>query len=206
LDENSTELEWHSPEECADRVRAISSPVVWLGGTDPLLHPEIGKAVDAIVETGRFVFVHASGYYLRQRIHEFRPDSRLFLVLELAGREESHNRAVGLADAFHRSMEAFRAAKLSGFLVAAHVTVTAETDPCDIGELIEFLDKKDVDGFMATASRHLDPSIQRNLEDSRSLIRFRSWERFSALLDASYAQPAPAKLVAPGENVFEEGD
>jgi hypothetical protein len=153
-----------------------------------------------------FVFVHTSGYNLRQRIHEFRPDSRLFLVFELAGREEAHNKAVGLTDAFHRSMEAFRAAKLSGFLVAAHVTVTTETDPCDIGELIEFLDKRDVDGFMVTAGRHLDPSIRRNLEDSRSLIRFGRWERFSALLDASYAQPAPAKLISPSENAFEEGD
>jgi len=206
LDEKSTELEFHSPEECADCVRAISSPVVWLGETEPLLHPEIGKAADAIVETGRFVFVHTSGYNLRQRIHEFRPDSRLFLVFELAGREEVHNRAVGLPDAFRRSMEALRAAKLSGFLVAAHVTATAETDPCDIGELIEFLDKRDVDGFMVSAGRHLDPSIQRNLEESRALIRFGRWERFSALLDTSYAHPAPAKLVSPGQNVFEEGD
>src|SRR5215471_2983354 len=121
--ESSAELEWHSPEECAARVRAISSPAVWLGGTEPLLHPEIGRAADAIVETGAFIFVHTSGYHLRQRIHEFRPDSRLFFVLELAGGEEAHNKAIGTADAFRRSVEAFRAAKLSGFLVAAHVTV-----------------------------------------------------------------------------------
>lgn len=210
FDENATELEWHSPEECADRSRAIPSPAVWLGGTEPLLHPEIGKAANAIVETGRYVFVHTGGYNLRQRIHEFRPDSRLFLVLEFAGREEVHNRAVGLSDAFHRSMEAFRAAKLSGFLVAAHLTVTAETDPCDVGELIEFLDKKDVDGFIVTAgSRHAgadDPVLQKNLADSLSLIRFSQWERFSTLLDASCAQPASARIVSTSENAFEEGD
>ena len=210
FDQSATELEWHSPEECAGRARAISSPAVWLGGTEPLLHPEIGKAANAIVETGRHVFVHTGGYNLRQRIHEFRPDSRLFFVLELAGREASHNRAIGLPDAFDRSMEAFRAAKLSGFLVAAHVTITAETDPCDVGELIEFLDKKDVDGFIVTSAGRpaeaKDPAIQKNLEDSRALIRFGRWERFSALLDASYAQPSPARLVSPGENAFEEGD
>jgi MoaA/NifB/PqqE/SkfB family radical SAM enzyme len=210
FDQSPTELEWHSPEACADRARAVSSPAVWLGGTEPLLHPEIGKAANAIVETGRHVFVHTGGYNLRQRIHEFRPGSRLFLVFEFAGREEAHNRAVGLADAFHRSMEAFRAAKLSGFLVAAHVTVTAETDPCDVGELIEFLDKKDVDGFIVTSGGRLsearDPAIRKNLEDSRALIRFGRWERFSALLDASYAQPVPAKLISPSENAFEEGD
>jgi hypothetical protein len=107
-------------------------------------------------------------------------------------------------------MEAFRAAKLSGFLVAAHVTVTEETDPCEVGELIEFLDKRDVDGFIVTAGRRLvdadDAVLQKNLEDSRALIRFGGWESFSALLDASYAQPIPAKLVSPSESAFEEGD
>jgi MoaA/NifB/PqqE/SkfB family radical SAM enzyme len=212
FDESSTELEWHSSEECAARVRAISSPVVWLGGTEPLLHPEIGKAANAVVEIGRFAFVHTSGYNLRQRIHEFRPDSRLFLTLEFAGREEIHNRVEGIANAFERSMEAIHAAKLSGFLVAAHVTVTTETDPCDVGELIEFLDKKDIDGFLASAGGNPDATmssaLQKKLKETRELIRFGRWERLSALLDASCAEPAPvpARLDSSGENAFEEGD
>src|SRR5579859_7738021 len=64
FDATSTELEWHSPAECAARVQAVSSPVVWLGGTEPLFHPEIGAAANAIIETGRFAFVHTSGYSL----------------------------------------------------------------------------------------------------------------------------------------------
>ena len=185
---------------------------VWLGGTEPLLHPEIGKAANAIVETGRFVFVHTSGYNLRQRIHEFRPDSRLFLTLEFAAREEIHNRVEGSADAFERSIEAIRAAKLSGFLVAAHVTVTTETDPCDVGELIELLDKKDVDGFLVSAGGNPDAtmssSLRKVLKETRELIRFGCWERLSALLDASCSGHAlaPVRLASPSENAFEEGD
>lgn len=214
LDESSTELEWHSPAECGARVRPISSPVVWLGGTEPLLHPEIGAAAEAIVQTNRFAFVHTSGYNLRQRIHEFRPDSRLFLTLELAGREETHNKAVGRPDAFRRSMEAIHAAKLSGFLVAAHVTVGQETDSCDVGELIEFLDEQDVDGFIVTGGGQLaidkDPTLLKAVEETRELIRCARWENFSSLLDASHVEPAsqaaPQKLASTGENAFEEGD
>lgn len=214
FDENSTELEWHSPQECASRARAISSPVVWVGGTEPLLHPEIGRAANAIIETDRFVFVHTAGYNLRQRIHEFRPDSRLFLTLEFAGREEAHNKAIGLPDAFRRSMEAIRAAKLSGFLVAAHITVLPETDPCDVGELIELLDKKDVDGFIVTSGGQLahaeNRSLESNLVLSRTLIRSARWESFSSLLEMSYAQDAASlaskKIATTSENAFEEGD
>src|SRR5215467_5725326 len=61
FDEASTELEWYSPAESAACVRAISSPVVWLGGAEPLLYPEIGAATNAIVDVDRFVFIHTSG-------------------------------------------------------------------------------------------------------------------------------------------------
>ncbi|MBS1840129.1 MAG: radical SAM protein [Acidobacteria bacterium] len=211
-EEASTDFEWHSPEDCATQVRAISSPVVWVGGTEPLLHPEIGRAANAIVDTDRFVFLHTNGYSLRQRIHEFRPDSRLFLTLEFAGRKEVRSATSGYPDAFCRSIEAIRAAKLSGFLVAAHVTVTKLTDACDVGGLIEFLDKKDVDGFIVTAAGQAasDSSLAETLAHVRAMIRGSRWEDFSKLLEASYAKAAPVPAcnhyATGSENAFEEGD
>jgi MoaA/NifB/PqqE/SkfB family radical SAM enzyme len=192
----------------------VAAPVVWLGGVDSLAHPEIGRVTRELVESDRHVFLYSDGYNLRQRIHAFRPDSRLFLTLEFAGCEETHNRAMGRPDAFRRSLEAIRAAKLSGFLVAAHFTVTPETDPCEIGELIEFLDKNDVDGFIVTSrGQALSPSNSPFLEtvaDVRAMIRCGRWENFSRALDASYAATAgaraPQTTSAPGEGAYEEGD
>lgn len=212
FDENSTELEWHSSAEAAARIRTVSAPVVWVGGVEPLLHAEAGSFANAIVAANRYTFFHTSGYNLRQRIHEFRPDSRLFLTLEFAGREEAHNRAVGRPDAFHRSVEAVRAAKLSGFHIAAHITITPETDACDVGELIEFLDKKDVDGFIVTAAGQGagNAALAETLADVRAMIRCGRWENFSRLLEASFGDAAkvtaPKKVAASAESVFEEGD
>jgi len=213
-DERSPGLEWHSPKECVERLRAINSPVVWLSGAEPLLHPEIGDVTDALTENGRFVFLHTSGYGLRQCIHEFRPNSRLFLTVEFAGREEVHDRAVGRPGAFRRSIEAIRAAKLSGFLVAAHFPVGADSDPCEIGQLIESLDNKDVDGFIVSrGGRTMSNAGKADIEalaDARALIRYGRWERFSQLLDDAYAEQQalqePAGIRASGENAFEEGD
>jgi len=190
------------------------APVVWFGGADALFHPEVGRIANALVEANRHVFLYSDGYSLRRRIHAFRPDSRLFLTVEFAGREETHNRAVDRPDAFRRSMEGIRAAKLSGFLVAAHFTVTAETDPCEIGELIESLDKHDVDGFIVTSrGEALAPgsaSLSQTVEDVRTMIRCGRWENFSRILDASYAaflaERAPQKMSAAGEGAYEEGD
>src|SRR5262249_27515911 len=129
-----------SPDEnCIERAKSSASPVLWLSDVKAVPNPAIGATAKNLSDLGRHVFVHTDGHGLRQRIHEFRPDQRLFLTLEFAGREQSHNKTTGLADSFQRSIEAIRAAKLSGFLVAAHITVTSESDPCDIGQLIEFL-------------------------------------------------------------------
>ncbi len=206
-------LRTESDENALTRTRQTASPVVWLGGTEPLLYPEIGRVANSVVELNRYTFLHTDGYQLRQRIHEFRPDSRLFLTVEFFGIEAAHNRAAGRQDAFRRALEGIRAAKLSGFLVAAHFTVTNETDPCQIGEVIESLDSKDMDGFIVStggrASTATMAAISETLEDTRAMIRCGRWENFSRLLEASYYDSfvrAPAKLSSSGESACEEGD
>jgi MoaA/NifB/PqqE/SkfB family radical SAM enzyme len=189
-----------------------SAPVVWLGGADSLAHPEMGRITRELLASDRHVFLHSDGYNLRQRIHAFRPDSRLFLTLEFAGAGETHDRAIGRPHAFRRSLEAIRAAKLSGFLLAAQFTVTAETDPCEIGELIEFLDNKDVDGFIVTSrGQALAPgnsALAETVADIRAMIRCSRWENLSRLVDASYAAAAraPQQASSVGEGAYEEGD
>src|SRR5262245_29260085 len=130
------------------RAAQTGAPVVWIGGSEPLDHPEVGRVAFALTGKGRNVFLHTDGVRLRQRIHEFHPNSRLFLTLELAGREEIHDGIVGRLGAFRRVIEGIRAAKLSGFHVCTHVTVSETTEACEIGELFEFLNRYDVDGFV----------------------------------------------------------
>src|SRR5207245_410781 len=57
------------------------SPVVWIGGSEPLHHPGISHLVRAITQTGHFVFLETDGTLLRRRIHEFQPVSRLFVTV-----------------------------------------------------------------------------------------------------------------------------
>jgi hypothetical protein len=200
-------------EECIARAKGSGSPVIWIGGMQSVLYPGIGRVANALVKSDRHVFLHTSGYDLRPRIHEFRPDSRLFLTLEFSCREEIHNTVAARPDAFQRSVESIRAAKLSGFLIAAHITVTPETDPCDASELIEYLDKKDVDGVIVSSDRQFSATKEASLagliDDVRAMIRCSRWENFSRLLEASYAT-VPAreaeKISTANENAFEEGD
>ena len=181
----------------ADSVRTATKTkarVLWIGDGEPLDHGEVGRVAFALNGRGRNVFIHTNGQRLRQRIHEFRPDSRLFLTVELAGREAFHDRSTGQSGAFQRALDGVRAAKLSGFHVCAHVSVTEKTEPCETGELFEFLDRYDVDGYIVSSggSRQGSSSngCQEKLEELLGFVRCSRWENFSRLLEASYASRA----------------
>ena len=183
-------------------VSQTAAPVFWVGGDEPLQHPVIGRIAGALNQAGRNVFLHTDGLLLRNRIHEFRPDPRLFLTVELAGREESHDRAVSQPRAFAHVMEGVRAAKLSGFHVCAHVTVNLQTDVCETVELFEYLDNYDVDGVIVSSGGEIAESSSRidlrdKLQEIRALIRCSRWEYFSSLLEASYAVPRVGKVAVP---------
>jgi len=179
----------------ANVLAGTSAPVLWLGGEEPLENPVIGRIAAALNAAGRNVFVHTSGLRLRQRIHEFRPSERLFLTLELASREDARDRATGRPGSFRRAVEGIRAAKLSGFHVCIHVTVGATTEPCEIGELFDSLDRHDVDGFIVSSGGQAatEPTASDKLEEIRSLVRCSRWENFSKMLENSYLKQKAAR-------------
>src|SRR2546430_8126705 len=87
------------------------APVVWIGGSEPLLHPEMGQLTRCIAAIGRDVFLETDGALLRRRIHEFRPVSRLFLTIQWNGLERWHDVRAGRAGAFQAALDGMRVAR-----------------------------------------------------------------------------------------------
>jgi hypothetical protein len=211
-----------APDDCLRAVAASSAPVIWIGGPEPLLHPEIGRLARRIVDAGRHVFVETDGTRLHRRIHEFRPVSRLFLTVRFGGLEERHDRRAGREGAFREALQGIRTAKLSGFLVCAHIVVYPDTETAELGKLRELLTRRDVDGFIVSAgsnttnaahARSEYPRIQKSLNEARALLPGRRWRLFSRLLnEALLAAQAPVpssngepdRSGAPQEQVCEE--
>jgi MoaA/NifB/PqqE/SkfB family radical SAM enzyme len=179
----------HTPEaQILDVVRASSSPVAWIGGPEPLLHPRIGHLTRKIVDTGRYVFVETDGGHLRRCIFSFRPVSRLFLNVRLEGHEALHDYRCGRPGLFRSAIEGIRAAKLSGFLVSAQTTIDASTDLEELRQLNDYLAALDVDGRIllpATAAQDAAAAKSR-LDEAWSVTPDAGWRAFSRLL-----QPAP---------------
>jgi sulfatase maturation enzyme AslB (radical SAM superfamily) len=190
-------------------VRKSSAPVVWIGGAEPLLHPEMGQLTRCIAGVGRHVFLDSDATLLRRRIHEFRPVSRLFLTVQLDGTEESHDLRAGRPGTFRTAVEGIRAARLSGFLICLHARVDAQTDMADIAKLIQFGCTLEVDGFLispATAISQLanvdSEALHAKTAAARKLIGHIWWESFSRIVEAalhpSTRTTASVEVARPG--------
>jgi Radical SAM superfamily len=203
---NVSDLQLLSSDVCLDAVRRSSAPVVWIGGAEPLLHPEIGRLARRIVDANRHVFVQTSGAFLRRRLHEFRPVSRLFLTVQFEGFEQRHDRRARREGAFRDAVEGIRAAKLSGFLVCAQVVLHADTELSEFDQLRVYLEVRDVDGFVVTpangffeasAGHEENQALQSKLRAARDQIRSRRWRLFSRLLESSL--PAAPGTAGPDD-------
>ena len=198
-EEVTLDMEWHTPEACVAAADRAEAPVVWLGHTEPLLHPNIGKVVAALLQTGRYVFVHTSGVGLRKRIHEFQPHSRLFLAIELQTLDNSAPFGFSGEAASRHFIEAIFGAGLSGFHRCAHITATGQTDGTEIARIFDSLKAKGLEGFVVSSGGSpdtvADGSVLRKVAEITNSIPSRGWKDFSRLLENSliaFEQPRPA--------------
>ena len=180
--------------QALSQVRASSAPVVWIGGDNPLQHARIGHLAREIVNCGRTVFVEMDGTLLRRRIHEFRPVSRLYLVLPLNGLENAHDSRVQHSGNFRATLESLRTAKLSGFHTCIETTVFPDSDTSELRNLANFIAGLDVDGWIhkRPASAANDAISTDALQSARNLIPSRHWRTFSELLDATTSSGQPS--------------
>jgi hypothetical protein len=168
-----------------EKIREIissHSPVVWIGGSEPLNHPGTAHLVRAITGSGHFVFLETDGTMLRRRIHEFQPVPRLFLTVRLdPGARLSPSEL---------ATEGIRAAQLSGFLICVHVHAQQGTEMGEVAELARYSRSIDVDGIVVSAgsggserSATDGAELRRRAEEARKLIGTRWWESFSRLVE-----------------------
>lgn len=208
----ASDLQMVSSDMCLDAVRRSYAPVVWIGGGEPLLHPEIGRLARRTVDMDRHVFVHTDGALLRRRIHEFRPVSRLFLTVRFEGFERGHDRRARREGAFREALDGIRTAKLSGFLVCAYIVAHPDMELAELEQLRGYLEARDMDGLVvmpvndspqaASQREQRDPPRGR-LHAARAQVRSRRWHLFSRLLESSL--PAAPAMPAPHDAVGNAG-
>jgi len=137
-----------SVERCMAALAECGAPIVSVCGGEPLIYPEIGELVEAILARRKHIYLCTNGLALAERLERFRPTSRLAFNVHLDGMESTHDRVVGRPGVFAQAVEGIRAAKRAGFLVYTNTTVYHQTDLDEVAVLFEYLRELGVDGFM----------------------------------------------------------
>jgi hypothetical protein len=172
------------------RVSRFRSPIIWVGGVEPLDHPQAARFANALAASGRHVFLETSGGSLKRRLHEFQPNSRFYFAVRFGGHQPSHNNRTSSEGALRVGLEALRMARLAGFLSCAHLALPSDAAAAQVESVHTEIQKLDVDGFLITCAG-LAPELQRSADQLRGRLLSRRWALLSRLLEAS---TSPAKL------------
>jgi hopanoid biosynthesis associated radical SAM protein HpnH len=137
-----------SVEQCLKAVDECGAPIVSICGGEPMLYPDLPELTQKVLDGGRHIYLCTNGMFITRKIHEYRPDPKLFINVHLDGMEKSHDLAVEREGVFQEAVEGIRAAKAAGFKVCTNTTVYKETDMEEIAELFEYLRQFGVDTHM----------------------------------------------------------
>ena len=81
-------------KECLQAVDEAGTPIVSICGGEPMIYPNLGQLVRGILQRRKHIYLCTNGMFIKKRLHEFRPTSRMFFNVHLDGLEETHDRAV----------------------------------------------------------------------------------------------------------------
>src|ERR1700722_5004105 len=87
----STINESLSVEEGMKAVEECGAPIVSICGGEPLIYPEIGRRAGEIRAQKKHIYLCTNGMFIRKKLHEFKPTSRLFFNVHLDGLEKTHD-------------------------------------------------------------------------------------------------------------------
>jgi hopanoid biosynthesis associated radical SAM protein HpnH len=141
-----------SVEACLKAVDECEAPIVSIPGGEPLMYPEIGELVDALVKRKKYVYLCTNAILLKEKLEAgvFRPSRYLSFSIHMDGLREEHDEAVCRDGVYDKAVEAIREALRRGFRVTTNTTLFDGTSPPRIREFFDEMMRLGVEGMMVS--------------------------------------------------------
>ena len=138
-----------SVEDAVGAIEESGAPMVSIAGGEPLLHPDIEKIVEALIERKKFVYLCTNAVLLERKLDRFKPSPYFSWAVHMDGLKERHDQAVDREGVFDKAVSAIRAAKAAGFRVTTNSTFFNTDSPKTVRDILDFLnDDLGVDAMM----------------------------------------------------------
>ena len=162
-------------EECMRAVVDCDAPVVSIAGGEPLMHPQIGEIVAAIVKQKRFVYLCTNALLYKKAMKVIKPSPYFSFVVHLDGLEKTHDIAVERQGVYAVAVQAIRDFRAAGYRVCTNTTLFSGNEPEEYHDFFAMLNGMGVEGMMVAPGfqyrevAHHDIYMQR--DEARSFFR-----------------------------------
>ena len=126
-------------QQCIDAVEECGAPMVSIAGGEPLVHKEIDKIVQALVDRKRFVYLCTNAILLEKKLDLFTPSPYFSFSVHIDGLRERHDESVCRDGVFDKAVKAIKEAKRRGFRVTTNTTFFDLDNANSIREVLDFL-------------------------------------------------------------------
>lgn len=167
-------------EQCLQAVEECGAPMVSIPGGEPLMYPEIGRLVAALVERKKYIYLCTNAILLREKLDEglFTPSQYLTFSVHMDGVREDHDEAVCREGVYDDAVAAIREALRRGFRVTTNTTLFEGANPERVRRFFDEMMALGVEGMMLSPGY----SYSKAPDQEHFLRRQRTRELFSAIL------------------------
>ncbi|MGA2873408.1 MAG: adenosyl-hopene transferase HpnH [Candidatus Dormibacteria bacterium] len=126
-------------QQCIDAVEECGAPVVSIAGGEPLVHKDIDKIVQALLDRKKFVYLCSNAILMDRKIDLFKPHPYFAWSIHLDGLKDRHDASVCRDGVFDKAVAAITEAKRRGFRVTTNTTFFTQDDARSVREVLDFL-------------------------------------------------------------------
>jgi hopanoid biosynthesis associated radical SAM protein HpnH len=165
-----------SPEECLKAVDECGTPMVSIPGGEPLMHSQIDKIVEGLVERKKYIYLCTNALLLKEKLHLFKPSKYLTFSVHVDGQREHHDFSVCREGGYEQAVEGIKAAVKAGFRVTTNTTLFDGADPNSVRAHFDEMMELGVEGMMLSPGYSYDkaPDQKHFLGRARTRRLFRS--------------------------------
>ena len=135
-----------SVEEALAASDECGAPIVSIAGGEPLIHKELPKIVEGLIQRKRYVYLCTNALLLKKRIKDYSPSPYLTFSIHLDGTKERHDASVCQDGVFERCIDAINLAREKGFRVTVNCTLFQSESAEDVAEFMDLCRDLDVEG------------------------------------------------------------
>jgi hopanoid biosynthesis associated radical SAM protein HpnH len=165
-----------TPEECFKAVDECGTPMVSIPGGEPLMHSQIDKIVDGLVERRKYIYLCTNALLLKEKLHLFKPSKYLTFSVHVDGQREHHDFSVCREGGYDQAIEGIKEAVKRGFRVTTNTTLFDGADPNSVRAHFDEMMELGVEGMMLSPGYSYDkaPDQKHFLGRARTRRLFRS--------------------------------